>query len=346
MKKFLSLVLALGLSISVLSAAVFAEDAPAEAQTEVQTEVQTEAPAEAPAEGSVPASPLEPSEMTSWPLHHVDVRIPGMVEVRRVDENGNVQSTEQVQVGVHAVSMKKNGQEMGPFYPKAGLPEQQKEFEWRNDELCLSVDDDLSITCKVFGTLADGTVFEREYTHTFTAEEKEAARLACPGCDTILAGLDFDIAMSFDEIIEPEQPDKPDPDPDKPNPDPDKPNPDPDKPNPDPDKPNPDPDKPNPDPDKPNPDPDKPNPDPDKPNPDPDKPNPDPDKPNPDQPEQPDKKPSSDKSEKKVEAAPAATAVPVKASPKTADTESLALYGAAAVLCAAALVVARRRANH
>ena len=288
MKKFLSLVLALGLSISVLSAAVFAEDAPAEAQ----------------AEGSVPASTLEPAEMTSWPLHHVDVRIPGMVEVRRVDENGNVQSTEQVQVGVHAVSMKKNGQEMGPFYPKAGLPEQQKEFEWRNDELCLSVDDDLSITCKVFGTLADGTVFEREYTHTFTAEEKEAARLACPGCDTILAGLDFDIAMSFDEIIVP------------------------------------DPDKPNPEPDKPNPDPDKPNPDPDKPNPDPDKPNPEPDKPNPEQ------KPSSDKSEKKVEAAPAATAVPVKASPKTADTAPLALYGAAAVLCAAALVVARRRANH
>ena len=308
MKKFLSLVLALGLSISVLSAAVFAEDAPAEAQaeaqTEVQTEVQTEAPAEAQAEGSVPASPLEPSEMTSWPLHHVDVRIPGMVEVRHVDENGNVQSTEQVQVGVHAVSMKKNGQEMGPFYPKAGLPEQQKEFEWRNDELCLSVDDDLSITCKVFGTLADGTVFEREYTHTFTAEEKEAARLACPGCDTILAGLDFDIAMSFDEIIVP-------------------------------------------DPDKPNPDPDKPNPDPDKPNPDPDKPNPDPDKPNPDQPKpDPEKKPSSDKSEKKVEAAPAATAVPVKASPKTADTAPLALYGAAAVLCAAALVVVRRRANH
>ncbi len=65
------------------------------------------------------------------------------------------------------------------------------------------MDDDLSITCKVFGTLADGTVFEREYTHTFTAEEKEAARLACPGCDTILAGLDFDIAMSFDEIIVP-----------------------------------------------------------------------------------------------------------------------------------------------
>ena len=61
MKKFLSLVLALGLSISVLSAAVFAEDAPAEAQ----------------AEGSVPASTLEPAEMTSWPLHHVDVRIPG-----------------------------------------------------------------------------------------------------------------------------------------------------------------------------------------------------------------------------------------------------------------------------
>ena len=187
MKKFLSLVLALGLSISVLSAAVFAEDAPAEAQ----------------AEGSVPASTLEPAEMTSWPLHHVDVRIPGTVEVRHVDENGNVQSTEQVQVGVHAVSMKKNGLEMGPFYPKAGLPEQQKEFEWRNDELCLSVDDDLSITCKVFGTLADGTVFEREYTHTFTAEEKEAARLACPGCDTILAGLDFDIAMSFDETITP-----------------------------------------------------------------------------------------------------------------------------------------------
>ena len=313
MKKFLSLVLALGLSISVLSAAVFAEDAPAEAQ----------------AEGSVPASTLEPAEMTSWPLHHVDVRIPGMVEVRRVDENGNVQSTEQVQVGVHAVSMKKNGQEMGPFYPKAGLPEQQKEFEWRNDELCLSVDDDLSITCKVFGTMADGTVFEREYTHTFTAEEKEAARLACPGCDTILAGLDFDIAMSFDEIIVPD----PDPEP-KPDPEPD---------------PDPEP-KPEPDPDKPNPDPDKPNPDPDKPNPDPDKPNPDPDKPNPDQPKpDPEQKPSSDKgdkSEKKDEAAPAATAVPVKASPKTADTAPLALYGAAAVLCAAALVVARRRANH
>ena len=307
MKKFLSLVLALGLSISVLSAAVFAEDAPAEAQAEVQTEVQTEAQTE----GSVPASPLEPSEMTSWPLHHVDVRIPGMVEVRRVDENGNVQSTEQVQVGVHAVAMKKNGQEMGPFYPKAGLPEQQKEFEWRNDELCLSVDDDLSITCKVFGTLADGTVFEREYTHTFTAEEKEAARLACPGCDTILAGLDFDIAMSFDEIIEPE----PDPEP-KPEPEPD----------------------PDPDPD---PEP-KPEPDPD-PDPDPDpEPKPEPDKPKPD----PEKKPSSDKSEKKDEATPAATAVPVKASPKTADTEPLALYGAAAVLCAAALVVARRRANH
>ena len=291
MKKFLSLVLALGLSISVLSAAVFAEDAPAEAQTE----------------GSVPASTLEPAEMTSWPLHHVDVRIPGMVEVRRVDENGNVQSTEQVQVGVHAVSMKKNGQEMGPFYPKAGLPEQQKEFEWRNDELCLSVDDDLSITCKVFGTMADGTVFEREYTHTFTAEEKEAARLACPGCDTILAGLDFDIAMSFDEIIvpdpEPQPPVDPDPDPD-PEPQP----------------------------------PVDPDPDPD---PEPQPPvNPDPEKPDPE------KKPSSDKSEKKVEAAPAATAVPVKASPKTADTEPLALYGAAAVLCAAALVVVRRRANH
>ena len=259
MKKFLSLVLALGLSISVLSAAVFAEDAPAEAQ----------------AEGSVPASTLEPAEMTGWPLHHVDVRIPGTVEVRRVDENGNVQSTEQVQVGVHAVSMKKNGWEMGPFYPKVGLPEQQKEFEWRNDELCLSVDDDLSITCKVFGTLADGTVFEREYTHTFTAEEKEAARLACPGCDTILAGLDFDIAMSFDEIIVPEPTTEPTP--------------------------------------------------------------------------APTKKPSSDKSdksEKKDEAAPAATAVPAATSPKTADTEPLALYGAAAVLCAAALVVARRRANH
>ena len=306
MKKFLSLVLALGLSISVLSAAVFAEDAPAEAQAEVQTEVQTEAPAEAPAEGSVPASPLEPSEMTSWPLHHVDVRIPGMVEVRYVDENGNVQSTEQVQVGVHAVAMKKNGQEMGPFYPKAGLPEQQKEFEWRNDELCLSVDDDLSITCKVFGTLADGTVFEKEYTHTFTAEEKEAARLACPGCDTILAGLDFDIAMSFDEIIVPE----PDPEP-KPDPEPE-----------------------------PEPEP-KPEP---KPEPEPE-PKPEPDQPKPD----PEQKPSSDKSdksEKKVEAAPAATAVPVKASPKTADTEPLALYGAAAVLCAAALVVVRRRANH
>lgn len=275
MKKFLSLVLALGLSISVLSAAVFAEDAPAEAQ----------------AEGSVPASTLEPAEMTSWPLHHVDVRIPGMVEVRYVDENGNVQSTEQVQVGVHAVAMKKNGQEMGPFYPKAGLPEQQKEFEWRNDELCLSVDDDLSITCKVFGTMADGTVFEREYTHTFTAEEKEAARLACPGCDTILAGLDFDIAMSFDEIIVPEPTATPTAEPTtKPTTEPTT-------------------------------------------------------EPTP----APTKKPSSDKSdksEKKDEATPAATAVPVKASPKTADTEPLALYGAAAVLCAAALVVARRRANH
>ena len=279
MKKFLSLVLALGLSISVLSAAVFAEDAPAEAQ----------------AEGSVPASTLEPAEMTSWPLHHVDVRIPGMVEVRRVDENGNVQSTEQVQVGVHAVSMKKNGLEMGPFYPKAGLPEQQKEFEWRNDELCLSVDDDLSITCKVFGTMADGTVFEREYTHTFTAEEKEAARLACPGCDTILAGLDFDIAMSFDEIIVPVPTATPTAEPTatptvEPTTEPTT-------------------------------------------------------EPTP----APTKKPSSDKSdksEKKDEATPAATAVPVKASPKTADTEPLALYGAAAVLCAAALVVARRRANH
>ena len=295
MKKFLSLVLALGLSISVLSAAVFAEDAPAEAQTE----------------GSVPASTLEPAEMTSWPLHHVDVRIPGMVEVRYVDENGNVQSTEQVQVGVHAVSMKKNGQEMGPFYPKAGLPEQQKEFEWRNDELCLSVDDDLSITCKVFGTLADGTVFEREYTHTFTAEEKEAARLACPGCDTILAGLDFDIAMSFDEIIVPVPTATPTAEPTTeptatptveptatPTAEPTT------------------------------------------------KPTTEPTtEPTP----APTKKPSSDKSdksEKKDEATPAATAVPVKASPKTADTEPLALYGAAAVLCAAALVVARRRANH
>ena len=299
MKKFLSLVLVLGLSISVLSAAVFAEDAPAEAQ----------------AEGSVPASTLEPAEMTSWPLHHVDVRIPGMVEVRRVDENGNVQSTEQVQVGVHAVSMKKNGQEMGPFYPKAGLPEQQKEFEWRNDELCLSVDDDLSITCKVFGTLADGTVFEREYTHTFTAEEKEAARLACPGCDTILAGLDFDIAMSFDEIIVPEPTATPTAEPTAtptaeptatptveptatPTAEPTT------------------------------------------------KPT---TEPTTEPTAAPTKKPSSDKSdksEKKVEATPAATAVPVKASPKTADTEPLALYGAAAVLCAAALVVARRRANH
>ena len=287
MKKFLSLVLALGLSISVLSAAVFAEDAPAEAQTE----------------GSVPASTLEPAEMTSWPLHHVDVRIPGMVEVRHVDENGNVQSTEQVQVGVHAVSMKKNGLEMGPFYPKAGLPEQQKEFEWRNDELCLSVDDDLSITCKVFGTLADGTVFEREYTHTFTAEEKEAARLACPGCDTILAGLDFDIAMSFDEIIVPVPTATPTAEPTatptvEPTATPTA------------------------------------------------KPT---TEPTTEPTAAPTKKPSSDKSdksEKKDEATPAATAVPVKASPKTADTEPLALYGAAAVLCAAALVVARRRANH
>lgn len=307
MKKFLSLVLALGLSISVLSAAVFAEDAPAEAQ----------------AEGSVPASTLEPAEMTSWPLHHVDVRIPGMVEVRRVDENGNVQSTEQVQVGVHAVSMKKNGQEMGPFYPKAGLPEQQKEFEWRNDELCLSVDDDLNITCKVFGTLADGTVFEREYTHTFTAEEKEAARLACPGCDTILAGLDFDIAMSFDEPIAPTPTTEPTAAPTT-------------------------------------------------------EPTTEPTAAPTNEPttaptteptatptaaptnepttapttaptNAPTQKPSSDKgdkSEKKDEATPAATAVPVKASPKTADTAPLALYGAAAVLCAAALVVARRRANH
>lgn len=307
MKKFLSLVLALGLSISVLSAAVFAEDAPAEAQ----------------AEGSVPASTLEPAEMTSWPLHHVDVRIPGMVEVRYVDENGNVQSTEQVQVGVHAVAMKKNGQEMGPFYPKAGLPEQQKEFEWRNDELCLSVDDDLSITCKVFGTLADGTVFEREYTHTFTAEEKEAARLACPGCDTILAGLDFDIAMSFDETITPTPTTEPTAAPTtEPTTEPTA-----------------------------------------APTTEPttaptteptaaptaaptNKPTTAPTTAPTNAPTQ---KPSSDKgdkSEKKDEATPAATAVPVKASPKTADTAPLALYGAAAVLCAAALVVARRRANH
>lgn len=303
MKKFLSLVLALGLSISVLSAAVFAEDAPAEAQ----------------AEGSVPASTLEPAEMTSWPLHHVDVRIPGMVEVRRVDENGNVQSTEQVQVGVHAVSMKKNGLEMGPFYPKAGLPEQQKEFEWRNDELCLSVDDDLSITCKVFGTLADGTVFEREYTHTFTAEEKEAARLACPGCDTILAGLDFDIAMSFDEIITPTPTTEPTAAPTtEPTTEPTA-----------------------------------------APTTEPTTaPTTEPTAAPTNEPttapttaptNTPTQKPSSDKSdksEKKDEATPAATAVPVKASPKTADTEPLALYGAAAVLCAAALVVVRRRANH
>ena len=307
MKKFLSLVLALGLSISVLSAAVFAEDAPAEAQ----------------AEGSVPASTLEPAEMTSWPLHHVDVRIPGMVEVRRVDENGNVQSTEQVQVGVHAVAMKKNGQEMGPFYPKAGLPEQQKEFEWRNDELCLSVDDDLSITCKVFGTLTDGPVFEREYTHTFTAEEKEAARQACPGCDTILAGLDFDIAMSFDETITPTPTTEPTAAPTtEPTTEPTA------------------------------------------------APTTEPTTAPTTEPtaaptaaptnepttapttaptNTPTQKPSSDKgdkSEKKDEATPAATAVPVKASPKTADTAPLALYGAAAVLCAAALVVARRRANH
>lgn len=303
MKKFLSLVLALGLSISVLSAAVFAEDAPAEAQ----------------AEGSVPASTLEPAEMTSWPLHHVDVRIPGMVEVRYVDENGNVQSTEQVQVGVHAVAMKKNGQEMGPFYPKAGLPEQQKEFEWRNDELCLSVDDDLSITCKVFGTLADGTVFEREYTHTFTAEEKEAARLACPGCDTILAGLDFDIAMSFDETITPTPTTEPTAAPTtEPTTEPTA-----------------------------------------APTTEPTTaPTTEPTAAPTNEPttapttaptNAPTQKPSSDKgdkSEKKDEAAPAATAVPVKASPKTADTAPLALYGAAAVLCAAALVVARRRANH
>lgn len=300
MKKFLSLVLALGLSISVLSAAVFAEDAPAEAQ----------------AEGSVPASTLEPAEMTSWPLHHVDVRIPGMVEVRYVDENGNVQSTEQVQVGVHAVSMKKNGQEMGPFYPKAGLPEQQKEFEWRNDELCLSVDDDLSITCKVFGTLADGTVFEREYTHTFTAEEKEAARLACPGCDTILAGLDFDIAMSFDETITPTPTTEPTAAPTtEPTTEPTA-----------------------------------------APTTEPTTaPTTEPTAAPTNEPttapttaptNAPTQKPSSDKSEKKDEATPAATAVPVKASPKTADTAPLALYGAAAVLCAAALVVARRRANH
>ena len=307
MKKFLSLVLALGLSISVLSVAVFAEDAPAEAQ----------------AEGSVSASTLEPAEMTGWPLHHVDVRIPGMVEVRYVDENGNVQSTEQVQVGVHAVSMKKNGWDMGPFYPKAGLPEQQKEFEWRNDELCLSVDDDLSITCKVFGTLADGTVFEREHTHTFTAEEKEAARLACPGCDTILAGLDFDIAMSFDETITPTPTTEPTAAPTtEPTTEPTA------------------------------------------------APTTEPTTAPTTEPtaaptaaptnepttapttaptNTPTQKPSSDKgdkSEKKVEAAPAATAVPVKASPKTADTAPLALYGAAAVLCAAALVVARRRANH
>ena len=147
----------------------------------------------------------------------------------------------------------------------------------------------------MFGTLADGTVFEREYTHTFTAEEKEAARLACPGCDTILAGLDFDIAMSFDEIIVPEPTATPTAEPTatptaKPT-----------------------------------------------------------TEPTTEPTAAPTKKPSSDKSdksEKKDEAAPAATAVPVKASPKTADTEPLALYGAAAVLCAAALVVVRRRANH
>ena len=176
MKKALSLVLALGLSVSVLSATAFAEGTEA-----VQA----------------PATAVQAEEV-SYPLNHVDVRIPGTMEIRYLDADGNVKSTEQVEIGVFTVSMTQNGQDMGYFYSKPGTsPDDTKEFEWRKDA-SVSTSDELTITAKVGGTKADGTTVEYEYTHTFTAEELEAARKACPGADSALAGLDFDIAVVMD----------------------------------------------------------------------------------------------------------------------------------------------------
>ena len=177
MKKALSLVLALGLSISVFSATAFAED------TETVQE---------------PTTAVQASEEASWPLNHVDVRIPGTMEIRYLDVDGNVKSTEQVEIGVFTVSMTQNGEDMGYFYSKPGIsPDDTKEFEWRKDAR-VSTSDELTITAKVGGTKADGTSVEYEYTHTFTAEELEAARLACPGVDSALAGLDIDISVVMD----------------------------------------------------------------------------------------------------------------------------------------------------
>lgn len=182
MKKALSLVLALGLSVSVLSATAFAEGTAA-----VQA----------------PATAVQ-AEEASYPLNHVDVRIPGTMEIRYLDENGNVKSTEQVEIGVFTVSMTQNGQDMGNFYSKPGSsPADTKEFEWRKDA-SVSTSDELTITAKVGGTKADGTAVEYEYTHTFTADELEAARKACPGVDSALAGLDIDIAVVMD--IQDDQP--------------------------------------------------------------------------------------------------------------------------------------------
>lgn len=223
MKKAISLMLALGLSVSVMSTMAFAD------------EIETEA---APVEESVAVSE-QAAEDTTWPLHHVDVRIAGTMKIVYQDVDGNEKSTEDVEIGVFTVSMTKNGEDMGYFYSKPGTsPDDTKEFEWRNDQLCLSVDDTLTITAKVGGTLADGTTVEEVYEHTYTREELEVARMACPGHDSILAGLDLDVAITKTirdaapltpaEPVNPE-PDKPKPDepkPDEPKTDPVSPSPD------------------------------------------------------------------------------------------------------------------------
>lgn len=220
MKKAISLMLALGLSVSVMSTMAFAD------------EIETEA---APVEESVAVSE-QAAEDTTWPLHHVDVRIAGTMKIVYQDVDGNEKSTEDVEIGVFTVSMTKNGEDMGYFYSKPGTsPDDTKEFEWRNDQLCLSVDDTLTITAKVGGTLADGTTVEEVYEHTYTREELEVARMACPGHDSILAGLDLDVAITKTirdaaplTPAEPVNPDKPDPDPkpDEPKTDPVSPSPD------------------------------------------------------------------------------------------------------------------------
>lgn len=206
MKKAISLMLALGLSVSVMSTMAFAD------------EIETEA---APVEESVAVSE-QAAEDTTWPLHHVDVRIAGTMKIVYQDVDGNEKSTEDVEIGVFTVSMTKNGEDMGYFYSKPGTsPDDTKEFEWRNDQLCLSVDDTLTITAKVGGTLADGTTVEEVYEHTYTREELEAARQACPGHDSILAGLDLDVAITKTirdaAPLTPPTPVDPDP---KPNPEP------------------------------------------------------------------------------------------------------------------------------